>query len=59
VEVSTDGTAWQSVWSTGTGDGGLDTALFPGVPARHVRVHGLDRGTDWGYSLYEVGVHSG
>jgi hypothetical protein len=23
-----------------------------------VRVHGLDRGTDWGYSLYEVGVHS-
>src|SRR4029079_17039577 len=20
--------------------------------------HGLDRGTDWGYSLYEVGVHS-
>ncbi|MFJ2262863.1 discoidin domain-containing protein [Streptomyces sp. NPDC087844] len=58
VEVSTNGTDWQSVWSTTTGDGGLDTAQFSGVPARYIRVHGLDRGTDWGYSLYEVGVHS-
>ncbi|MFH8463097.1 discoidin domain-containing protein [Streptomyces sp. NPDC017991] len=58
VEVSTNGTDWQSVWSTTTGDGGLDTAQFAGVLARYVRVHGLDRGTDWGYSLYEVGVHS-
>ncbi|WP_246040929.1 discoidin domain-containing protein [Streptomyces cadmiisoli] len=59
VELSTDGVNWQTAWSTTTGDGGLDTAVFPGTPARHVRVHGLDRGTDWGYSLYEVGVHSG
>ncbi|WP_307530917.1 galactose-binding domain-containing protein [Streptomyces umbrinus] len=58
VEVSTDGTTWQSAWSTTAGDGGLDTARFNGVPARYVRIHGLDRGTDWGYSLYEVGVHS-
>ncbi|MFI1206784.1 discoidin domain-containing protein [Streptomyces sp. NPDC020802] len=58
VEVSTDGSNWQSVWSTTTGDGGLDTAQFSGVPARYVRVHGLDRGTDWGYSLHEVGVYS-
>ena len=58
IEVSTDGTTWQSVWSTTAGDGGLDTARFTGTPARYVRVHGLDRGTDWGYSLYEVGVHS-
>ncbi|MFG2347627.1 galactose-binding domain-containing protein [Streptomyces phaeochromogenes] len=58
VEVSTDGTTWQSAWSTTAGDGGLDTARFSGVPARYVRIHGLDRGTDWGYSLYEVGVYS-
>ncbi|MFF3489141.1 discoidin domain-containing protein [Streptomyces sp. NPDC002701] len=58
VEVSADGTNWRSVWSTTAGDGGLDTALFSGVPARYVRVHGLERGTDWGYSLYEMGVHS-
>ncbi|WP_405640974.1 discoidin domain-containing protein [Streptomyces sp. NBC_00019] len=58
VELSTDGTNWQTAWSTTSGDGGLDTAKFAGTPARYVRVHGLDRGTDWGYSLHEVGVNS-
>ncbi|MEU9917105.1 discoidin domain-containing protein [Streptomyces sp. NPDC051001] len=58
VELSTDGTNWQTAWSTTSGDGGLDTAKFTGTPARYVRVHGLDRGTDWGYSLHEVGVNS-
>ncbi|KOV75699.1 F5/8 type C domain protein [Streptomyces sp. NRRL WC-3618] len=57
VELSTDGTTWQTAWSTTVGDGGLDTARFAGVPARYVRVHGLERGTKWGYSLYEVGVY--
>ncbi|MFE0455742.1 discoidin domain-containing protein [Streptomyces sp. NPDC058914] len=59
IELSTDGQNWRTAWSTTSGDGGLDTARFTGTPARYVRVHGLDRGTDWGYSLYEVGVHSG
>ncbi|MFC9546446.1 discoidin domain-containing protein [Streptomyces sp. NPDC056956] len=58
VDVSTDGTTWRTVWSTASGDGGLDTARFTPVQARHVRVQGLERGTQWGYSLYEVGVHS-
>ncbi|WP_405670212.1 discoidin domain-containing protein [Streptomyces sp. NBC_01530] len=58
IEVSTDGTNWQTVWSTTSGDGGLDTAEFNATPARYVRIHGLARGTGWGYSLKEVGVHS-
>ncbi|MFB7173608.1 discoidin domain-containing protein [Streptomyces sp. NPDC056254] len=58
VELSNDGSTWQSAWSTTTGDGGLDTALFTGTTARYVRVHGVQRGTQWGYSLYEVGVYS-
>uniref|UniRef100_A0AAU2K0B5 Discoidin domain-containing protein n=1 Tax=Streptomyces sp. NBC_00049 TaxID=2903617 RepID=A0AAU2K0B5_9ACTN len=58
IELSGDGTNWQSVWSTTTGDGGLDTALFTGTSARYVRVHGVQRGTKWGYSLHEVGVYS-
>ncbi|MFI9155240.1 discoidin domain-containing protein [Streptomyces sp. NPDC053367] len=59
IDLSTDGTDWRTVWSTTTGDGGLDTADFAGTPARYVRVQLLDRATDWGYSLYEVTVHSG
>jgi hypothetical protein len=58
VELSTDGTNWRSVWSTTAGDGGLDTARFTGMSARYVRVQGLERGTQWGYSLREVGVYS-
>ncbi|MEW2407949.1 galactose-binding domain-containing protein [Streptomyces griseoviridis] len=58
VELSTDGVNWSTAWSTTTGDGGLDTARFTGTPARYLRVHGLQRGTAWGYSLNEVTVHS-
>ncbi|MFF8288602.1 discoidin domain-containing protein [Streptomyces sp. NPDC016309] len=57
IEVSADGADWRTVLSTTTGDGGLDTARFTPVPARHVRVTGLARGTGWGYSLREVGVY--
>ncbi|MER5503378.1 discoidin domain-containing protein [Streptomyces sp. NPDC002561] len=59
VELSEDGTNWKTVWSTTTGDGGLDTARFDATRARHVRVQGLERGTKWGYSLREVGVYGG
>ncbi|MDH6697711.1 discoidin domain-containing protein [Streptomyces sp. MAA16] len=58
VELSTDGVNWSTAWSTTTGDGGLDTARFTGTPARYLRVHGVQRGTAWGYSLNEVTVHS-
>ncbi|MFF8952508.1 discoidin domain-containing protein [Streptomyces sp. NPDC014940] len=59
IELSTDGVNWRTAWSTTAGDGGLDTARFTPEPARYVRVTGTERGTQWGYSLYEVGVHSG
>jgi len=59
IELSTDGVNWRTAWSTTAGDGGLDTARFTAAPARYVRVTGTGRGTQWGYSLYEVGVHSG
>lgn len=59
VELSDDGTNWRTAWSTTTGDGGLDTVQFSGTTARHLRVFGVTRGTEWGYSLREVGVYSG
>ncbi|MET8683262.1 discoidin domain-containing protein [Streptomyces sp. NPDC004732] len=58
VELSQDGTDWQSAWSTTAGDGGLDTARFDRTQARYVRVKGLERGTKWGLSLREVGVYA-
>ncbi|MFD4370872.1 discoidin domain-containing protein [Streptomyces sp. NPDC058486] len=56
IEVSEDGSAWRTVWSTDAGDGGYDTAAFDSTPARFVRIHGDRRATKWGYSLYEVTV---
>ncbi|MEU9292209.1 discoidin domain-containing protein [Streptomyces sp. NPDC048266] len=59
IEVSENGTDWRTVWSTAAGDGGYDTAEFPSTSARHVRIHGERRATQWGYSLHEVAVHRG
>ncbi|WP_354644352.1 discoidin domain-containing protein [Kitasatospora camelliae] len=57
IEVSTDGGTWRTVWTTTGGNGGLDTARFDPTAARYVKVQGVKRGTQWGYSLYEVGVY--
>ncbi|MFI6938074.1 discoidin domain-containing protein [Streptomyces sp. NPDC050418] len=59
IEVSQDRETWKPVWSTETGNGGLDTARFTPTDARYVRVLGVERGTKWGLSLKEVGIHSG
>jgi hypothetical protein len=56
IQVSDDGTTWRTVYSTTTGDGGVDDI---GVTAtgRYVRMSGTQRGTGWGYALYEFGVY--
>ncbi|MFG2217921.1 MULTISPECIES: discoidin domain-containing protein [unclassified Streptomyces] len=58
IEVSDDGTTWRSVWSTDSGDGGLDNAVFSPVQARYVRIHGVTRATKYGYSVNEAAVYS-
>jgi hypothetical protein len=56
VEVSRDGTSWQQVYTTTTGNGGEDVVRFGAVAARYVRVTGTVRATSYGYSLYELQV---
>jgi hypothetical protein len=55
VQVSTDGSAWTSVFSTTTGTGGAQTLDVSGS-GRYVRVYGTQRATQYGYSLWEVQV---
>ncbi|MFC0002574.1 glycosyl hydrolase [Micromonospora siamensis] len=57
IQTSTDGTSWTSVYSTTTGDGGLDAVPVTGS-GRYVRMSGTTRGTAWGYSLYEFEVYA-
>jgi hypothetical protein len=56
VQVSTDATAWADVFSTTTGDGGIDSIAFAPISGRYVRMYGTQRGTAYGYSLYEFEV---
>ncbi|WP_379131860.1 discoidin domain-containing protein [Paenibacillus sp. sgz500958] len=57
VEISANGTNWQSVYSTTTGDGGNDEVTFAATSARYVKVTGTVRGTQYGYSLWELSVY--
>jgi hypothetical protein len=57
IQLSTDGSVWSSIYTTSTGDGGIDDLTgFTGV-ARYVRMYGTVRGTQWGYSLWEFQVY--
>jgi hypothetical protein len=55
IETSNDASNWTSIFSTTTGDGGVDDLAVSGT-GRYVRMHGTARGTAWGYSLFEYEV---
>ena len=56
IQVSDDGRAWRPVYGTTTGNGGVDS-IDVTASGRYVRLHATQRGTGWGYSLYEFGVY--
>lgn len=55
VELSDDNLTWRQVFSTTTGDGGLDVITI-GQPARYARLALVSRATQWGFSLWEFAV---
>lgn len=56
VQTSSDGSVWSSVYSTTAGTGGTQTLNVSGS-GRYVRMYGTQRGTGYGYSLYEMKVY--
>jgi acyl-homoserine lactone acylase PvdQ len=58
IQTSSDGSTWTTVYSTTTGNGGVDNITFSPTTARYVRMRGTTRGTSYGYSLYELEVYS-
>jgi beta-glucosidase len=58
IKVLTDGTNWVDVWHEVDGKGGLECITL-GVNARKIMLLGLQRATQYGYSLYEFEVHGG
>jgi uncharacterized delta-60 repeat protein len=58
IQVSNDASTWSDVYSTTTGDGGLDDiTLSSSASGRYVRLLGTQRATAYGYSLWEFEVH--
>lgn len=56
IQTSDNGTAWSTVHSTTTGTGGVQSLDVNGN-GRYVRFHGTQRGTAYGYSLWEFQVY--
>jgi hypothetical protein len=57
IQVSVDAGNWSDVYSTTTGDGGIDDITFGASNARYVRMLGIKRGSSWGYSLWYFEVY--
>jgi hypothetical protein len=56
VQVSMDGESWTDVYATANGKGAVSEIRFEPVQARHVRIHGTQRGTQWGHAICELQV---
>ncbi|GAA0954644.1 discoidin domain-containing protein [Virgisporangium aurantiacum] len=55
VQLSNDGNAWTTIYSTTTGTGGVQTLNVTGT-GRYIRMNGTARATGYGYSLWEFQV---
>ena len=57
VQVSNDATNWTTIRAVTGGDGGVDDLAGVSGTGRYVRIYGTQRGTEWGYSLWELEVY--
>ncbi len=56
IQTSNDAVNWATIYTTTTGDGGIDDLNVSGS-GRYVRMLGTVRGTAYGYSLWELQVY--
>ncbi|GAA2662215.1 hypothetical protein GCM10010400_21500 [Streptomyces aculeolatus] len=56
LQVSDNGSDWTDVHSTTSGPGGVET-IPVSADARHVRMYGTQRNTQYGYSLFSFEVY--
>ncbi|HUI31648.1 MAG TPA: glycoside hydrolase family 3 C-terminal domain-containing protein, partial [Candidatus Acidoferrales bacterium] len=57
ILISRDDTSWEVAQHVTNGTGGLNT-LPISMQARYVEMYGIQRATQWGYSLYEFDVYA-
>ena len=57
IQVSNDAATWTTIYTQAAGAGGVETLTVSGS-GRYVRMYGTQRGTGYGYSLWEFQVYS-
>ena len=58
IEVSDDGENWRSVYSTDQSRGSEEDVTFAPVTTRYVRMFGVKRATEFGFSIYDFEVRA-
>ena len=56
IQVSSDATNWNTIYSTTNGPGGTEYLTGLSGTGRYVRMYGTARGTQCGYSLWEFQI---
>lgn len=54
IQVSNDRKNWQTVYETTSSRGGLETIVLDVVQGRYLKIYCLERGTEFGFSIFEV-----
>lgn len=58
IQVSNDNLNWTTIYSDYNGTGGIDDLTNLRGRGRYVRMYGIQRATQWGYSLWEFEVYA-
>jgi len=64
IETSADGSTWNTIFTTTTGDGGIDNLTNVNGTGRYIRMYGTQRACDacggklYGFSLWEFEVYT-
>jgi len=57
LQTSNDNSNWTTIVNQTTGSGNVESWEVD-ASARYLRMYGTQRGTEWGYSLYEIEVYN-
>ncbi len=57
IQVSSDQQNWTTVFTQTNGQGGVENIIFLPVTGRYVRMYGMKRATQYGYSLLEFQIY--
>ncbi|MCK5225906.1 MAG: discoidin domain-containing protein, partial [Planctomycetes bacterium] len=56
IQISDDLKNWKTVYTEKNGDGGADIIYVGKQKARYVKMYGVERAADWGYSIFELKI---